>query len=836
MSDGAESWTVLDDRGEVVAAVEMFLAHFQALDRSPTTVRAYAFSLKLWFVFLDVATVAWDQARADHVSRFVAWLRAPAANVVVLETGRARRSAATVNRHLAALFSFYDYQARYGVELAQALVWWRRSNRGGYKAFLHHVTGGRPAATRPSRLRQPRRLPRTLTGEQIVALVEACAHVRDRFLLVLLAETGMRIGQALGLRHEDFVAHRREVRIVPRADNANGARAKTVEVVTIPISAGLVRLYTAYMFDEYGELDSDYVFVNLFAEPRGAPMRYQAVNRLIGGLKARTGIDFTPHMLRHSLATDLIRRGVALEVVAKMLTHRSSVTTSQTYVHLDTVDLRAELQRHGALPTETAPCGATAGGGLRAVPGASGDLERVYAADVWPADQVGVRAPRDQHTVSFVGISQLWLRDAAKRWARQRLAINSAFSTVIVGVQALKRFSAFLAVCHPPVAGPRSIDRALLERYLAWLAPLPLADSTKSTARVFLRAFLEENRRHHWLEGVSVDAVIYPDELSARQRALPRFITEPVMAQLESEANLARLLLHYRHLVIVIAETGLRAGDACALAFDPILTDSAGWSCLRYHCEKMRAEQMIPLSARAVQAIRAQQDHVTQTWPSGSAWLFPARSDPSQSQSNARFRNVFARWQERIGLHDEAGRPVHVTLHQLRHTFGTRLINQGVPQHVIQRLLGHASPNMTALYAHLHDSTLRQEFERYCQSRVDIEGRLLGFDPEAVTANAEWIKHNLARAADTLPNGYCGRPPQQECPHPNACLTCPQFQTTVKFLPVHRQQKALTHDLIDAADAAGHQRLADNHRRVLANLDNIITTLENLPSSGGDDD
>jgi integrase/recombinase XerD len=352
MPDGAESWTVLDDGGEVVAPVEAFLAHLQALDRSPTTIRAYGFSLKLWFEFLAVVAVGWDQARADHLSRFVAWLRAPAANVVVLETGIAQRSAATINRHLAGLFSFYDYQARNGVELAQALVTWRRSNRGGYKTFLHHVNGGRPVATRPFRLRQPRRLPRSLSAEQVVALVEACEHLRDRFLLVLLAETGMRIGQALGLRHADFVSHRRELHIVPRPGNANGARAKTTEVTTIPISAGLVRLYTAYMFDEYGEIDSDYVFVNIFAEPRGAPMRYQAVYRLITGLKARTEIDFTPHMLRHSLATDLLRQGVAVDIVAKMLTHRSSVTTSQTYVHLDTADLRSELQRVGAWRSE----------------------------------------------------------------------------------------------------------------------------------------------------------------------------------------------------------------------------------------------------------------------------------------------------------------------------------------------------------------------------------------------------------------------------------------------------------------------------------------------------
>ncbi len=349
MPDGSESWTVLGGDGAPVPAVEAFCAHLQALGRSPLTVRTYATSLKLWLVFLGGIGVAVDRAGVEHVSRFVAWLRAPAENVTVLAGGTGRCGPATVNRHLAALFCFYDYQARNGVELAQSLVAWRRVNRGGYRPFLHHVTAGRPVATRPLRMRQPRRLPRTLTEPQILTLIDACEHVRDRFLLVLLAETGMRVGQALGLRHADFVSHRRELRIVPREDNANGARAKTIDSHTIPISAGLVRLYTAYMFDEYGECESDYVFVNLFAGPLHRPMRYEAVYQLVRRLRARTGVDFTVHMLRHSRATDLLRRGVGVEVVSRLLTHRSSTTTSQTYIHLNVQDLRTELDRCGAL-------------------------------------------------------------------------------------------------------------------------------------------------------------------------------------------------------------------------------------------------------------------------------------------------------------------------------------------------------------------------------------------------------------------------------------------------------------------------------------------------------
>ena len=59
---------------------------------------------------------------------------------------------------------------------------------------------------------------------------------------------------------------------MPRADNANGARAKLRSPAVIPVTAGLVRCYSDYMHAEYGELDSDYVFVNLWGGRIGAPL------------------------------------------------------------------------------------------------------------------------------------------------------------------------------------------------------------------------------------------------------------------------------------------------------------------------------------------------------------------------------------------------------------------------------------------------------------------------------------------------------------------------------------------------------------------------------------
>jgi integrase len=200
----------------------------------------------------------------------------------------------------------------------------------------------------------PRRIPRTLDAEQVVAILGACERLRDRFLMALLAETGIRIGQALGLRHCDFVSRDTELHIVPRTDNANGARAKVRTTTVVPVSVPLVRLYSEYMHVEYGDLDSDYVFVNLWGGRRGSPMSYPTVDKLVARIRSRTGIEFTPHMLRHTHATDLVRRGVPIEVVARLLTHRSSRTTSETYIHLDVADIRRALQAAGVWSDEAA--------------------------------------------------------------------------------------------------------------------------------------------------------------------------------------------------------------------------------------------------------------------------------------------------------------------------------------------------------------------------------------------------------------------------------------------------------------------------------------------------
>jgi len=119
---------------------------------------------------------------------------------------------------------------------------------------------------------------------------------------------------------------------------------------------------------------------------------------------------------------------------------------------------------------------------------------------------------------------------------------------------------------------------------------------------------------------------------------------------------------------------------------------------------------------------------------------------------------------------------------------------------------------MTAVYARLADTTIREQWER--AQEINIRGEPVDTTIDETLADGEWMKQNLARAKMALPNGYCGLPLQKSCPHANACLTCPLFITTAEFLPQHRKQLDATRALITRAQTDGHTSLAEmNHAK-----------------------
>ncbi|MDF9279277.1 tyrosine-type recombinase/integrase [Arthrobacter sp. EH-1B-1] len=355
-ASNAVSFTLIGETG-VVGPAERYLRYLAETERSPNTIKAHAHDLKDWFVFLNGYGLDWQSVKLEDVGAFIRWLRRPpdvrGEVLSVLPTIGHHCGEATVNRKLSTVSIFYQHAARHGLDLGELITCWDPSARQrGWKPFLHHISKGTAKQRKMVKLPSTTKIPRLLTPVEVQSILDSCGRLRDRLLFALLHDSGIRIGEALGLRHEDIAVAEREITVC-RRDNTNGARAKSPHSRTIPVTAELIRLYADYLDVEYGDLDSDYVFVNLWGRPYGKAMTYAAVHDLVQRLRRSTGIAFDPHWLRHTYATRLLRENVPVEVVSKLLGHASLTTTIKTYAHVSSDDARRALADAGWFNSRT---------------------------------------------------------------------------------------------------------------------------------------------------------------------------------------------------------------------------------------------------------------------------------------------------------------------------------------------------------------------------------------------------------------------------------------------------------------------------------------------------
>jgi integrase len=467
----------------------------------------------------------------------------------------------------------------------------------------------------------------------------------------------------------------------------------------------------------------------------------------------------------------------------------------------------------------------------------------VWQWDTWPTDQLDTDrrwAHQPTRRIYFAEIDPPWLRELVKRWAKWRLtSATKSPASISVSTSSLRRFCRWAEDRGATLAAPVAITRDLLERYRADVFLLDRSPGRKSGLLTDLKVFLDDVRLHDWAAGLPANATHYRGEIPRDRKWLPRFIDEFVMGQLETDHALDRLPdLTTRTVVMILIETGLRSVDCLRLPFDPITVDEVRAPYLRFFNHKLSREAIIPISDRLVEQIRRQQHDLAELFGSPPALLLPrvrANQDGTIAFSYGTLNRRLGVWLAACEVRDATGRPVRVTAHQFRHTVGTRMINNNVPSDTVQQMLDHSSPAMTARYATIKHQTLRREFDRY-QDRINIRGEVIHLDPDGPLSDAAWAKENLARAKQTLPNGYCGLPLQQTCPHPNACLTCPSFLTSAEFLPQHREQLDRTDQLIAGAEAGGRQRLVEMNTPIRLNLLRIIDglqTLETEPQDGG---
>jgi integrase/recombinase XerD len=372
LPSGVRYWTVLDDELAVVTVADEFLRHLRfGRDGAESTTKAYAIGIALFLRWCARSGRSW-QAGVEQFGLFMTWLAhagpqvsgidPPAPGGALLAGPGAPRVRG--ERRINAVLCAVRAMVVHAVAAGQA--------SGHLVPLLYEIADSRdlPATARGERagrswrmrarhrLHEPDRPVERAADADIVAVLGACRSARDQLIVLLMARAGLRSGEMLGLRRSDVhlladsraagcEVGRAHVHVIRREDNPNGAVAKSRRQRVVPLDFVVVQAFDTYEFERMRvprAAGSDFVLVNLFREPAGAPMRLDAVGELVAAASRRAGVvpALRPHQLRHAFASNILDAGGAIDEAQELLGHALASST-QVYAHPDPARLRAAV-------------------------------------------------------------------------------------------------------------------------------------------------------------------------------------------------------------------------------------------------------------------------------------------------------------------------------------------------------------------------------------------------------------------------------------------------------------------------------------------------------------
>jgi len=194
----------IDERCDLVEPVKLYLDHLAALEKSPHTLESYCRHLGRYFRFLRQAAVDWRNVRPDDLVRFIQQLRSEHAN-------DRRLTERSVNTVVAAVSSFYRYHIQRGELLENPVLYEQISDRfSNFKRFLVHLSHGR-TVKRTLKLTEPRHQIKTVTDGDFTRFFSSPANLQFKCILLLMRESGSRVGEVVGLWIQDGVSSKRRL-------------------------------------------------------------------------------------------------------------------------------------------------------------------------------------------------------------------------------------------------------------------------------------------------------------------------------------------------------------------------------------------------------------------------------------------------------------------------------------------------------------------------------------------------------------------------------------------------------------------------------------------------
>lgn len=247
---------------------------------------------------------------------------------------------------------------------------------------------------------------------------------------------------------------------------------------------------------------------------------------------------------------------------------------------------------------------------------------------------------------------------------------------------------------------------------------------------------------------------------------VPRYLTDHevrrVLAYCEKDASPKE-----RTVVITLFHTGIRAAELASLKASDIVQIQGKWK-LHIHEGKGLKDRLIPLTPQCLATLQSWQEN---GWERITDHLFTRFG---RSVHGTSISTVIRDLGLKLGISG-------LTPHRFRHTFAVALLNYGMRESALQKVMGHSTLNMTLEYARILDQTVEQSFASAVSKMQDGPTQWIPsfFTRDDYTLLAEGDTLNWIR----LPLGYCRRSPLLHCEGDVKCILCDRFVSTPADVP-----------------------------------------------------
>lgn len=310
--------------GAFALLANRFLEHLEVRGFSPLTVRAYAFDLANFEMFLDERSMAIEDVGAADVFDYLEWQRR-----------RGRPAASSMNRRVSTVRSWFEFLVMDGSVARNPVPRARRSTglRASRRGMLGHVARG-GGSSGSQLVSAPRRLPESLDADDVAVFLADLNTHRDRAIVLAMVLGGLRSAEVRSLRLADVDMGMRRVRVVGKGNRER----------LIPIDRVFFDECAAYLRTERpAGCPTAECFVVLRGPTRGGPLTEAGLRKVFRVHRSSSGATrVRPHRLRHTYATELAGAGIDLLVLRELMGHASPDTTAK-YVHLAPEALAAEF-------------------------------------------------------------------------------------------------------------------------------------------------------------------------------------------------------------------------------------------------------------------------------------------------------------------------------------------------------------------------------------------------------------------------------------------------------------------------------------------------------------